>query len=186
MAALPSRNQSAVSFADAGLDPVDWIVDDHFRQGAICHVLERVARNPRHGGNRGLESASLYLQEELPLHLADEEDDLVPLLGLRCEVGDRFGEISVALRENHDSERKLVGTVMPELRRILAAEPLGNPVQFFGNALRLCGMIRRHLIWENAVFLPLARKRLKNPDFPYLARKMATRRGAASKPSGFE
>jgi len=186
MAALSGRNQSTIRSADADLDPVDWIVDDHFRQGAICHVLERVARNPRHGGTVELGNASLYLQDELPLHLADEEDDLVPLLGLRCEVGDRFGEISVALRENHESERTLIAAVLPELRRIIAGEPLANPVQFFGNALRLCGMIRRHLIWENAVLVPLARKRLKNPDFPYLAHKMAARRGAASRPTGTE
>ena len=178
MAALTRKNQTDVPAADGGLDPVDWIVDDHFRQRTICHVLERVARNPRHGGNLSeLEKASLYLEDELPLHFADEEDDLIPLLGLRCEVGDRFSEISVALRENHESERELTGAVAPELRRILAGEPLANPVQFFGNALRLCTIIRRHLVWENGVLVPLARKRLKAPDFPYLAHKMASRRG---------
>ncbi len=178
---MPASKLSTPAFvpaADGGIDPVDWIVDDHLRQRTICHVLERIARNPRHGGTSDLEDASLYLQDELPLHVADEEDDLVPLLGLRCEIGDRFGEISVALRENHESERKLALAVLPEIRRILAGEPLANPVQFFGNALRLCAIIRRHLVWENAVLVPLARKRLKNPDFPYLAQKMANRRGS--------
>jgi len=178
MVAFSLESEIREQNADKQVDPLDWIVDEHFRQRAVCHVLERIARNPRHGGNaEEVEEALDYLEDELPLHIADEEDDLLTLLSRRCQIGDRFGEISVALRENHVSQRWLSGAMLPELRRLIAHEPLGNPVQFFGNAVRLSAMIQRHLIWENAVLVPLARRRLKNPDFPYLAGKMALRHG---------
>lgn len=182
MVALRIDSEIVTQTSDSLSDPVDRIVDDHFRQHAVCHVLERVARNPRHGGNREeIEEAFDYLAGELALHVADEEDDLLPLLGRRCHVGDHFGEISVALRENHASQRELSAAVLPELQRLIAGEALVNPVKFFGNALRLTGMIRRHIVWENAVLVPLARRRLKSPDFPYLARKMARRRDGADR-----
>ena len=62
---------------------------------------------------------------------------------------------------------------------IASVDRSGNPVRFFGNAMRLSQMIRRHLVWENAVLVPLARRRLKAPDLPYLTEKMAMRRTAA-------
>lgn len=178
MIAFYSGPASRVRDTEFSTDPVEWIVDDHFRQQTLCHILERIARNPRHSGTaKGPQELHDYLANELPLHMADEEDDILPVLGMRCQVGDRFGEISVALRENHAAERTLSATVSPELRRLMEGEPLANPVQFFGMAMRLSGMIRRHVVWENAVLIPLIRKRLKNPDLPYLAAKMASRRG---------
>lgn len=161
-------------------DPVDHIVDEHYRQQALCHVLERVARNPRHSaGSSELSDAWRYLGNDLLTHIADEEDDLLPLLCHRCQVGDAFSEVAAALRDNHAGERNLGDTMLPELQRLIDGRALANPVRFFGNAMRLSRMIRRHLVWENAVLVPLARRRLKAPDLPYLAEKMAMRRTAA-------
>ena len=161
-------------------DPVDRIVDEHYRQQALCHVLERVARNPRHSaGSSELGDAWQYLGNDLITHIADEEDDLLPLLCHRCHVGDAFGEVAAALRDNHAGERSLADSMLPELQRLIDGRPLANPVRFFGSAMRLSRMIRRHLVWENAVLVPLARRRLKAPDLPYLAEKMAMRRTAA-------
>lgn len=162
-------------------DPVDRIVDEHYRQQALCHVLERVARNPRHSaGSSELGDAWRYLGNDLLTHIADEEDDLLPLLCHRCQVGDAFGEVAAALRDNHAGERSLGDTMLPELQRLIDGRALANPVRFFGNAMRLSRMIRRHLVWENAVLVPLARRRLKAPDLPYLAEKMAMRRRAGA------
>jgi hemerythrin-like domain-containing protein len=178
MPALMKGTTAEALQSDAPADPIDRIVDEHFRQQALCHVLDRLARNPRHGGNREeIEEALDYLEGEMSLHAAYEKEDLLPLLGRRCQHGDRFGEISVALRENHASERALGATVLLELQRISAGGALANPAGFFASARRLTGAIRRHIIWENAVLVPLARRRLKGLDYPYLARKMADRHG---------
>ncbi len=158
-------------------DPVDRIADEHYRQQALCHVLERIARSPRHSaGASDLGDAWRYLGNDLLMHIADEEDDLLPLLCHRCQVGDGFGEIAVASRDIHAGERSLGDAMLPELQRLIDGRALANPVRFFGNAMRLNQMIRRHLVWENAVLIPLARRRLKAPDLPYLAQKMAMRR----------
>jgi len=178
MPALTNETRAVAAQSDVPADPIDRIVDEHFRRQALCHVLERLARNPRHGGNREeIEEALDYLESEMNLHAAYEEEDLLPLLGRRCQHGDRFGEISVALRENHASERELGAIVLLELRRLSAGGALANPAGFFASARRLTTAIRRHIVWENAVLVPLARRRLKGPDYPYLARKMADRRG---------
>ena len=88
--------------------------------------------------------------------------------------------VAAALRDNHAGERSLGDTMLPELQRLIDGRALANPVRFFGNAMRLSRMIRRHLVWENAVLVPLARRRLKAPDLPYLAEKMAMRRRAGA------
>ena len=180
MPALRKERETLEPTFDIPHDPVDRILNQQVRQLAVCYVLERLARNPRHGGNREeIADALDYFECDLGVHAAYEEEDLLPLLGRRCQHGDHIGEISAALRENHASERELGSTLLLELRRLSAGDALADPAGFFAAARRLTGAIRRHVAWENTVLVPLARKRLKSPDYPYLARRMAQRRGEA-------
>ena len=181
MPALRKEREPLEPTFDVPDDPIDRILNRQVRQLAVCHVLERLARNPRHGGNRDeIEDALDYFECDLRVLAAHEEEDFLPLLGRRCQHGDRFGEISVTLRENHASERELGSVLLLELRRLSAGDALDDPVGFFAAVRRLIATIRRHIAWENAVLIPLVRKRLKSPDYPYLAHRMARRRGEAS------
>lgn len=158
-------------------DPIAWLEDDHQRQRATCNVLEQLIRNPRHSAvGPEIETAYWCLGEALPLHIADEEEDILPLLARRCGASDRLGEISAVLRDNHTGQRLLADSVVGELERLMDGESLARPVRFFSDTIRLYRVIRQHITWENNVLIPLARRRLRDLDHPYLMDKMAGRR----------
>jgi iron-sulfur cluster repair protein YtfE (RIC family) len=168
---------------DSLTDPIAWLDDDHHQQQVTCDLLERLIRNPRHSAaGPDIEKAYWCLGEALPLHIADEEEDVVPLLARRCGTSDRLGEISAVLRDNHLGERQLAEAVATELEHLLDGEPLARPVRFFGDTIRLYRVIRQHIIWENNVLIPLARRRLRDLDHPYLMEKMAGRRRSRPQP----
>lgn len=172
-----SRLPDSPHEADSGLDPITWLGDDHGRQHTACDVLERLIRNPRHSATGAdIETTYWCLGEALPMHIADEEEDFLPLLARRCGLSDRFAEISATLRTNHESERLLAQAVAGELERLIEGEALSRPVRFFGDTIRLYRIIRRHIAWENAVLMPLARRRLRDLDYPYLMEKIEQRR----------
>lgn len=177
--AVPRDGPRAPETARAAPDPIAWLDGDHRRQHGACEVLERLIRNPRHAaGAADIEEAYWCLGEALPLHIADEEDDVLPLLARRCGLSDHFGEVSAKLRRNHDEERGLVEAVAGELQRLIEGEALSRPVRFFGDTIRLYRVIRHHIGWENTVLLPLVRRRLRDLDYPYLMEKMEQRRRA--------
>lgn len=163
-------------------DPVAWLTDEHFQQQSACNLLEQLIRNPRHSAStEDLEEVHQCLSRALPLHIADEEEDLLPLLAKRCNRGDNFAEISVTLRENHEGERLLGQAVAVELQRLIDQLPFARPVRFFGDSIRLYRTMRRHLAWETAVLVPLACLRLRETDLSYLVNKMARRRSGPLK-----
>lgn len=162
---------------ESRIDPLARLAGDHQRQRAACDVLERLIRNPRHSASGAdIEQTFWCLGEALPMHIADEEDDFLPLLARRCALGDRFAEISATLRSNHDSERALAESVAGELQRLIDGGALFRPVRFFSDTIRLYRLIRRHIGWEDTVLIPLARRRLRDLDYPYLMEKMEQRR----------
>lgn len=160
-------------------DPLAWLNDDHRRQKKTCNILERLIRNPRHSAKGSdIERAYWCLGEAMPLHVADEEEDVLPLLARRCGTSDRLGEISATLRDNHLKERLLADAVVVELERLIDGEALTRPVRFFGDTIRLYRIIRQHITWEEKVLIPLVQRRLRDLDYPYLMEKMARRRHA--------
>lgn len=164
-------------------DPIAWLDDDHQRQLATCDILEQVIRNPRHSAvGSDIETAYWCLGEALPLHIADEEEAILPLLARRCGAGDRLGEVSAVLRDNHVSERLLADGIVGELERLMDGESLARPVRFFSDTIRLYRLIRQHITWENNILIPLARRRLRDLDHPFLMDKMAGRRRMRPRP----
>ena len=158
-------------------NPITWLGDEHRRQRTACDVLELLIRNPRHSASHGdIEKTYWCLGEALPMHIADEEEDVLPLLARRCGLSDRFGEISATLRSNHDKERMMAESVAGELERLIEGEALSRPVRFFGDTIRLYRIIRSHIDWENRILIPLARRRLRDLDYPYLMEKIGQRR----------
>ena len=128
-------------------DPIAWLDDDHQRQLATCDVLEQLIRNPRHSAvGSDIETAYWCLGEALPLHIADEEEAILPLLARRCSPGDRLGEISAVLRDNHvtaagrrhcrrtrtSDGRRIAGAAGPFLQRHDPALPVDPAAHHLG------------------------------------------------------
>lgn len=160
------------------LDPVGFLEQEHHRQTVIFGLLRSLARDPHRASARDEAGAVLSsLTEHLPLHIADEEEDLFPALERHCAGEDGFERMRVQLSKEHATDDTLVGTLKADLRTLSEGKSLGDEANFAAKAEAFAELQERHLAWENASVLPLAHSRLTTPDLIAIGRSMAARRG---------
>lgn len=154
-------------------DPLDWILKEHERQKQLCANLEKIADDLPSAVESDLVSEVLvYLRTELPAHIRDEEDYLFPLLARRVLPEDGFETIRSQLHSEHVTDECYALELSDALDEIAHGRKPTNP-NTLGHMLRACfESHRRHLAWENAVVLPLARRRLTENDLETLATDM--------------
>ena len=156
-------------------NPLDFIHEDHLRERQICTILDRIATDAVPDRD-DLEHVLEYLARELSLHLADEEEDLFPLLRRACEPEDEIGRVIERLTSDHDHAAEDTPCVIADLDALLSSG--GAPDKETQARLRsFAAQARRHLILENAIILPFARLRLTGRDLESLCLRMMQRRG---------
>jgi hemerythrin-like domain-containing protein len=151
-------------------DPVAFLSAEHARQLALLAHLERLLRAPGARGARVMAQALLgWLQRELPMHVADEELSLYPRLRQHDPAG-----LLARLSADHRREAPLAAETTRLLRAVARGEvpPRGSP----GAAAEFAQMLRRHLEFEEAEVMPLARAALSAETRRRLATEMAARR----------
>lgn len=156
-------------------NPLDFIGEDHLRERQICGVIEGLATASALD-RPATTSVLRFLNEELNVHLRDEAEDLFPLLSRRCTQEDAIGDAIDRIRADQDEARRL----LPQVRAMLAGclDSGGDlTVEERGVLIRFAGHVRRHVIAENAILLPIARARLTRADLRTLSKHMRTRRG---------
>jgi iron-sulfur cluster repair protein YtfE (RIC family) len=155
-------------------NPLAFIAEDHLRTRQICALMDAVAtkKNPEQAD---FERILTYLNVEFSTHLADEDDDLFPLLRQRCEPEDEIDKLLDQLEEDH----RKAGEQAPYVRDVLL-RCVGGASKLSSDecdALRaFSGNLRRHLVFENAIVLPLAQARLNAHDLDQLRQCLAARR----------
>lgn len=157
--------------------PIEFLFADHDRLRVVCAALERLANDcTAEDAQENAAFALSYLESELPLHIADEEQDLFPLLKRRCAPDDEIDTILALLNDEHEADQEYQLRLLEPLRSIAAGAQPADAVEF-GHAARAFSVFqRRHLAWENGTVLPLARKRLTAADQADMGRRMADRR----------
>jgi hemerythrin-like domain-containing protein len=162
-------------------DPIEFIRFEHYRQRTLCDRLRRVAEDlGRPGAAEDAARILDYLSNDLPLHIADEADDLMPLLCERCGPSDVARAIAETLDREHEADQRGTHRLFDALLSLAAGEPLADPVRFAAAARAFQDKLRRHLVWENQALLPLARKCLWAGDVESLGLRMARRHGYAA------
>lgn len=154
--------------------PLDFILEDHLRLRTQCAEMDRLSETT------DIDACAVaalieYLHYELPLLLADEDDDLMPLLAERALPDDELPKLAKRLENEHDAIAAHVARVESGLARLALHETM--PAQLCEDLRALANASRRHLILENAVLLPLARARLTSKDLHRLRGAMLRRRG---------
>lgn len=151
--------------------PLQYIAADLYRQRMMCATLERMAAQEQLDA-RAAAAVLAFLQQDLPLHMRDTEDDLFPLLRQRARAEDRLDELFDRLQTDHASATNAIDAVCAVLQGQGADAEAWPPVlaAFAANG-------RRHLTIENAILLPLGQARLTAGDLLALGRSMAARRG---------
>jgi hemerythrin-like domain-containing protein len=179
----PSRSSvSAIEAIAENLfrEPIDYLYADHFRQRVVCKFLDEIALDPAAQDAARLAGIVLaYLEQELPQHIADEEQELFPRLRSRCVPADNAGRILGMLSEEHRQDGDLCEVVSEGLRALAEGHGASQSDGFVRAAAAFAETQRRHLAWEDDVVLPLARERLTNEDLGEMGHNMAKRRGAS-------
>lgn len=104
-----------------------------------------------------------FLSHDFVSLITEEEHGLLPLLQRRLLLGDNLDDVISQLSDEHRQER--------EQARTLAAQCLDFASGTDADWPELCDALtqfaerqRRHLLWEDATILPLARDRLSAED----------------------
>ncbi len=109
------------------------------------------------------------LRVDLAVHIRDEEEGLFPLLRQRALPSDNFDEIAEVLSLEHASDEGFAEEIVDQLESLKDGKRPHNP-DMLGYMLRgFFETQRRHLAWEDAVVLPLARERLTAVDLRKLS-----------------
>jgi len=155
--------------------PLDLINEDHYRLRHICAVLDRLSGKPSREPV-DLEQTRGFLRMELKAHIADEEEDLFPMLRKRCAVEDQVDVTLDRLSKDHAMHLEGAKSCLAILDRLETQQPeLSSDDQAV--LQRFADKKRRHLILENAILLPLARARLVTTDLRQMLEHMLDRRG---------
>ena len=181
---ISSRRISTCTYTDRIpdnllLEPIEYIFADHCRQMDMCCALEELAErtNSSPPDPQTAQAILVSLENDLNMHVVDEEMDLFPHLSARALPEDHFPELLRLLSTEHERDHALVDEICDGLHRIVRGKPLKKPEKF----RRAVGMFAEihlsHLNWENAVVLPLARRCLTGEELKSMGRAMAARRG---------
>lgn len=156
--------------------PLDFVLADHLRQRVMCSLLDRLAARHRFETEIAREVLA-HIETDMAIHVIDEEQDLFPMLRRRALPEDQLEPVLGQLSTEHAEDGAHAGHIVAGLKAALADrhEALDDPLR--AALARFAASQRRHLALENAVVMPLAKKRLTPVDLSALGGRMAARRG---------
>lgn len=141
----------------------------------LCRALEHIADGlPDSVDRRLAKSAATVLESGLSHYVRFEDEQLFPLVQSRSGAS-----ITDALRQLHDEhvcDQGLALEIAEELEELCEQAICRNPAML-GYMLR--GFFegrRRHIVWENAVVIPIARQVLQPSDLDELDAWMSAER----------
>ncbi len=168
-----------ISASDSTLrwDPIDVLDNEHADHHRLCDELETIADGlPDEIDTSLCASMVRALRLDVPVHHRDEEDVLFPMLAARALPEDGIADILQQLNFEHAADESFATELLDHLEVMAAGGRPDNP-DMVGYMLRgFFEGYRRHLVWEQSVILPLARRRLSQEDMRELADRMIDRR----------
>lgn len=156
-------------------NPLDVLDRAHDRQRRICADLNSLAASNTPDPNLA-RAVLTYLRADLPLHFADEEESLFPLLRRKAARQDEIDRALTRLRDDHDHTNLGAGAVQEVLEHLIAGDVAGPKSRAL--LLAYADHELRHLMIEDAIVLPLARRRLSPADLRQLRDMMRQRRAS--------
>jgi hemerythrin-like domain-containing protein len=162
-------------------DPIDAIYREHRRVSEFCEWLLELASDPDADDSTKIATLLLdYLETDLPIHLADEEEDLFPLLERRAPSNEHLTSVLELLVLEHRDDIEYGRGLLEPLRAIAVGKRPADAtlLAFYMRAFRM--LLQRHLAVENNFVLPSAKQYLSADDKAELGRSMVARRGLSS------
>lgn len=159
-------------------DPIEAMYRAHARNFEFCERLVQLAEDQGAGESARVAASLLdYLNKDFPIHLADEEEDLFPLLKQRAASNERLASMIELLIMEHRNDIEYGRGLQEPLRAIADGERPADPTLFAHHARAYRMLQHRHQAMENNFVLPLAEECLSADDKAELGRRMAARHG---------
>lgn len=154
-----------------GQDAIAHLEVDHALQMELCDVLEHLADGLPHDVDMSLARVAIaILRNGVPQHTAFEEELFFPLLRRRTEGDATFQLILDQLESEHECDESYTEEIAAELERLIETGNARNP-EMLGYMLRGYFVShRRHVEWENATVIPMARRVFSVEDLGELNR----------------
>ena len=157
-------------------DALDFILFEHYRHRQMCRALEDLAASQRFEPEK-LASMADFIRFDLTLHVIDEEEDFFPMLRARCSADDGIDVVLDRMTEEHAKDKAMSVRVRDVLSRCLIERKPPGEIEDGANVLRSFAQHEKHhMTLENAVVIPLARRRLTPADLVVLGERFAARR----------
>lgn len=163
-------------------DPLEFMLAEHLNHRRMCRALERLAAATEFDAAR-ITALLDFIRFDLTLHVIDEEEDFFPMLRERCLPEDDIEDVLARLSEEHAEDKSLSIRVRDVLNACLILRKPAGAIE--GGAEALLSFARhemRHLALENAVVVPLARRRFNAQDLNDLSRRLLARRRRVTAP----
>jgi hypothetical protein len=173
----PDRRIRTTGQPDLSLpsNPLDVIAADLMRAREVCAMIDRIGAGALPGAG-ARETVIAFLTGRLPHLLADEKLDLYPLMTKRCRPEDEIDRTIGRLAADHDPALADLPRLVGLLRdQTAAATECSRAARARMTAFTT--RARQHLILENAIVLPIARRRLTRRDLQLMTQHMLGRRG---------
>ena len=157
-------------------DAIEFLLAEHLNHRRMCRALEELAAASDFDA---LVITALvdFIRFDLTLHVIDEEEDVFPLLRRRCLAEDEIEDVLGRLAREHAEDKSLSERVRDVLNACLLVRRPPQAIE--GGAESLVAFAhheRRHLALENAVIIPLARRRFSESEIEMLGRRFMARR----------
>lgn len=161
----PSKGSIRVGGGGPGADPLQMLIDDHALQLDFCDLLEHLADGlPANTAHHLAQVAAGALSSGWPMHTEFEEAALFPALR---RYGEREHGLLAALDQLSAEHAHDLGSDDELLAALVDLARGGPPInpEMVGYLLRSHFVsLRRHVLWENAYLLPVARRVLTTAD----------------------
>jgi hemerythrin-like domain-containing protein len=157
-------------------NPLEWFAAEHQRHRAACALMQELASSKLFQPEP-LARIADFVHNDLGRHLAEEEEELFPLLRKRARPEDAVDQVLARLCTEHRHETADRGHLAACIERCLSVQeaPGADPVASAAFSAFATHELR-HLALENAVVLPLARLRMTADDLAGLSHRLAERR----------
>jgi hemerythrin-like domain-containing protein len=173
---MSTRIRAADASAPRPEDALEFLLYEHQQHREMCRALDRLAEATAFDGKEVVRLAD-YIRVDLTMHIFDEEEDLFPFLRERCLPDDEIGIALERLNREHAEDLDLSAQVRIALLAMATERKPASAIPGAAETLRFFAQSqRRHMMLENAVLIPLARRRLSAEDVAALGERFAARR----------
>lgn len=142
------------------------IEQEHGAEMCLCNMLEQLADALPEPLDAEIASAGIAtLRHCVRRHIVLEEYYLYPILMKRAKRGEFDEDLLAHISSEHASDESHAHEAADEMEEALSLGHVPKP-EMLGYMLRgFFEARRRHISWENAIIIPLARQRLSKSDF---------------------